>query len=416
MCCAKHSSTNVYLNVVTYNEKLVYNFHSISISSNLRSTERVKRSVIVCYHVATDAAEFVIKNHRAPHVDVLVTYSVASMGLAIIFVLILALLVLSHATGVVNTPLPCGAPCNRRLCDRRCTKSLTCGHQCPSICGEDCPSEEFCHLCGTDDVKERVADVILFQTYGEIDPTEDPVLILPCCSMVYTMATLDGTLHVSTYYNENGYPRGAIPGGYIDMPQCPNCNKPIRGIRRYGRITKRAAIDAAEKKFIVHAQRQLTVLQGRVNAAVDQGDLTNDKMLHQNLRCFGTMVKRPPCQKIFEACVALLNRSEDNQSMDVDMSTIPVPNSTFRFVGYYNLLSAQLRLLGVTPIISKAETYAREALKHFLDGSYSQQACEAKLVLMQILLMQAHKTLNEPVKTEEDHTKREDEIKPIVSE
>ncbi|KAG3032388.1 hypothetical protein PC121_g24399, partial [Phytophthora cactorum] len=76
--------------------------------------------------------------------------------------------------------------------------------------------------------KQRVADVILFQTYGEIDPSEDPVLVLPCCSMVYTMATLDGTLQMNTYYDSNGNPVGPLPGGYIDTPQCPNCKKPIR--------------------------------------------------------------------------------------------------------------------------------------------------------------------------------------------
>ncbi|OWZ08056.1 hypothetical protein PHMEG_00019462, partial [Phytophthora megakarya] len=310
----------------------------------------------------------------------------------------------------IDCPLPCGAPCNRRLCDRRCTKSLSCGHQCPSICGEDCPSQEFCHTCGNDDVKQRVADVILFQTYGEIDPSEDPVLVLPCCSMVYTMATLDGTLHMSTYYDENGYPRGALPGGYIDTPQCPNCNKPIRGLRRYGRVTKRAAIDAAEKKFIVHAQQQLTILQRRTQTVIERGDPSYDANFEDNLNTFGLMVQRPPCQKLFEACVALLTKSKGGQGggdIDIDYSTLPVPNSNFRFEGYYNLFSAQLQLSGSKASASAAEKYAKKAIKQFVSGSYSQQAGEAQLVLVQIYLSRADKILSESVKTEEDRKKRQ---------
>ncbi|EEY59071.1 uncharacterized protein PITG_22311 [Phytophthora infestans T30-4] len=244
--------------------------------------------------------------------------------------------------------LPCGAPCNRRLCDLRCTKALTCGHQCPSVCGEDCPSREFCHICGDDDVKQRVADVILFQTYGEIDPSEDPVLVLPCCSMVYTMATLDGTLEMSTYYDSNGKPVGPLPRGYIDTPQCPNCKKPIRGLRRYGRVTKRAAIDAAEKNFITHSLRQIKSLQERANAVIETGDLTRDKTLRHDLRMFGAAVARPPCQKAFEACVALLTKARGGQGggdVTIDLSMLPVPNSKFPYRGFFFHLSAQLSQL-----------------------------------------------------------------------
>lgn len=198
-------------------------------------------------------------------------------------------------------------------------------------------------------MKERVADVILFQTYAEIDPFEDPVLVLPCCSIVYIMGTLDGTLHISTYYDKNGKPRGSLPGGYFDIPQCPNCKKPIRGLRRYGRVTKRAAIDSADKSFISHAQRRLAILQERTNAAIRKGDVAQDKNLWHDLRSFGVAVKRPPCQKMYEACVALATKAKGGQGggdVDIDMSTLPVPNSAFPYLGYFYLLAAQLSLLG----------------------------------------------------------------------
>lgn len=41
---------------------------------------------------------------------------------------------------------PCGAPCTRVPCEERCLKELACGHQCPSVCGEPCPSKEFCQV------------------------------------------------------------------------------------------------------------------------------------------------------------------------------------------------------------------------------------------------------------------------------
>ncbi|GMF60647.1 unnamed protein product [Phytophthora fragariaefolia] len=260
----------------------------------------------------------------------------------------------------------------------------------------------------------------MFQTYGEIDPSEDPVLVLPCCSMVYTMTTLDGTLHLNSYYDMNiGEPLGPLPGGYIDMPQCPNCKKPIRGLRRYGRVTKRAAIDAAEKKFITHAQLQLMALQERMNAVVERGDITRDKTLRHDLRVFGTSVASPPCQKVFEACVASLTKAQGGQGngdVFIDRSTLPVPNSTFRFLGYCYMYAAQLQLLGAKKLPANAEPQARLALNHFIEGSYSRQAGEAKLVLIQILLKQAEESLSKSVKSEEKRKNREAAVEKIASE
>ncbi|KAF4141380.1 AAA domain [Phytophthora infestans] len=315
--------------------------------------------------------------------------------------------------------LPCGAPCNRRLCDLRCTKALTCGHQCPSVCGEDCPSREFCHICGDDDVKQRVADVILFQTYGEIDPSEDPVLVLPCCSMVYTMATLDGTLEMSTYYDSNGKPVGPLPRGYIDTPQCPNCKKPIRGLRRYGRVTKRAAIDAAEKNFITHSLRQIKSLQERANAVVETGDLTRDKTLRHDLRMFGAAVARPPCQKAFEACVALLTKARGGQGggdVTIDLSMLPVPNSKFPYRGFFFHLSAQLSQLSTGVGKKESSRYARQAVDEFEKGSFSMQAGEARLVLVQILLANAQEELSTSVRTEKERKAREEVVTRVARE
>lgn len=267
-------------------------------------------------------------------------------------------------------------------------------------------------------MKERVADVILFQTYGEIDPSEDPVVILPCCSMVYTVATLDGTLHMSNYYDSNGKPLGPLPEGYIDTPQCPNCKTPVRGLRRYGRVTKRAAIDSAEKNFISHSYRQLKRLQDRTNAVVESGDLSGDKKLRHDLRTFGATVKRPPCQKVFEACVALLTKAQGGRSGDVhiDLNTLPVPNSKFQFRGYFYLLSAQLSSLSTGNVGIHAAHYARQAIDEFGKGAFLNQTSEARLVLAQILLRDAQERLNEVVKTEEERQMREKAVENVATE
>ncbi|GMF19711.1 unnamed protein product [Phytophthora lilii] len=324
---------------------------------------------------------------------------------------------LCHVDQPSHTAVYCTQPCPRL--------QQGCGHVCPGVCGdacgpcEVCPPQKFCHVCGDDNVKERVADVLLFQTYGDIDPDEDPVLVLPCCSMVYTMTTLDGTLHMNTYYDGNGKPLGPLPEEYIDTPQCPNCKKPIRGLRRYGRIIKRAAIDAAEKKFISHSQRQLVTLQERTNAVADSGEVTQDKTLRHDLRTFGASVRVPPCQKAFEACVALLTKAKGGQGggdVDIDFSTLPVPNSKFPFLGHFYLLSAQLSSLGMKSSMARAEQYARQAVAHFTEGSFSQQSREARLMLVQIMVRRVEEKLGEPVKTEKERKKREEDVEELASE
>ncbi|KAG7387259.1 hypothetical protein PHYPSEUDO_014545 [Phytophthora pseudosyringae] len=337
---------------------------------------------------------------RAKHGLVLVGHGellLVSMDLAIIRAAILALRVLNRVAGAVSTVaivLYLVVPPATDVC-------ATVDVQSRSLVG----------------INARVS--VGKTTYGEIDPSEDPVLVLPCCSVVYTMATLDGTLQMSTYYDSNGNPRGALSGGYIDTPQCPNCKKPIRGLRRYGRVTKRAAIDAAEKNFISHSHRQLKTLQERANAVAETGDLSRDKTLRHDLRTFGATVTRPPCQKAFEACVALLTKAKGGQGggdVTIDPSTLPVPNSKFPYLGYFYLLSAQLSQLGTGALKTKAAQYARQALDEFEKGSFALQACETRLVLVQILLANAEGELSESVKSEKEREVREKAVEHLASE
>ena len=58
-----------------------------------------------------------------------------------------------------------GAPCSRLPCDLRCEKTLECGHRCPGVCGENCPTSKFCEICAPDDVKEQSQYILYFYKY-----------------------------------------------------------------------------------------------------------------------------------------------------------------------------------------------------------------------------------------------------------
>ena len=84
---------------------------------------------------------------------------------------------------------PCGAPCSRLPCNLRCKKPLPCGHRCPTVCGEACPSAEFCQECGSK--KATVVDYINMSEYADQDLNRDPVIVLSCGHM-FAISTLDG--------------------------------------------------------------------------------------------------------------------------------------------------------------------------------------------------------------------------------
>jgi hypothetical protein len=70
-------------------------------------------------------------------------------------------------------PLPCGAARVRLPCDKRCAELLTCGHQCPAVCGEKCPSPAFCQRCATvgelldSPAMRQVVDLIMGMTLAD---------------------------------------------------------------------------------------------------------------------------------------------------------------------------------------------------------------------------------------------------------
>ncbi|KAI1771870.1 hypothetical protein F4818DRAFT_449770 [Hypoxylon cercidicola] len=151
--------------------------------------------------------------------------------------------------------MPCAAPCDWVPCSKRCEKFLDCGHQCPSICGETCPSTKFCQTCCSDDIKAVEVDFIFMAQYHEIDLDDDPC-IFPDCGHFTTKSSMDGIMDMKAHYemSAEGNPTALInstqPFSMDEVKTCPTCRRSLRSIARYGRIVRRAMLDEATKKFI----------------------------------------------------------------------------------------------------------------------------------------------------------------------
>ncbi|KAF2638002.1 hypothetical protein P280DRAFT_456763 [Massarina eburnea CBS 473.64] len=164
--------------------------------------------------------------------------------------------------------MPCAAPCNRLPCDKRCTKLLSCGHQCPSLCGEGCP-QGYCQACGMKaDVR---VDMLEFKEYREIDLDNTPIVVLGC-GHFFTSETLDGLIEINGVYEKDGR-TGEITGLKkmltrlaTKIPACPDCQTPIRqyATQRYNRLINRAVIDQMTQRFITTSQGELHKVNERL--------------------------------------------------------------------------------------------------------------------------------------------------------
>lgn len=164
--------------------------------------------------------------------------------------------------------MPCAAPCDRLPCDKRCTKMLSCSHQCPSYCGEECP-EGFCQECGHKG--DQRVDMLEFKEYSEIDVNETPIVVLGC-GHFFTGETLDGLVDISEVYSMSN--TGELVAlrdlsklaSSSSVPCCPDCKRPIRpfATRRYNRVINRAVMDETSKRFITRGREDLEKLERRL--------------------------------------------------------------------------------------------------------------------------------------------------------
>ena len=172
--------------------------------------------------------------------------------------------------------LPCAVPCDLLPCSQRCSLTLDCGHQCPSVCGEICPKVQHCQQCADESVKSSMVDFIMGLSYAEIDLDDSPCLI-PSCGHILTLESMDGHMGLSEYYAISSeinveqpiiaLKASSVPFSASELKNCPLCRKPLRNINRYGRIVRRAWIDEATKKFILWANSQFVPLTSRMEQA-----------------------------------------------------------------------------------------------------------------------------------------------------
>ena len=173
--------------------------------------------------------------------------------------------------------MPCSVPCDRLPCNERCSETLACGHRCPSLCGEQCPDTTFCQICCTEEVKERIADWVLYEPYGGHDLDSDPCVFLQCGHIV-SVESLDGITGMEDLYTieQDATGRRLITGlKAISEPfssqnsnkKCPACRGAIGNVNRCNRVIRRGWIDEATKKFIVWTNARFVPLALQIKEA-----------------------------------------------------------------------------------------------------------------------------------------------------
>ena len=165
--------------------------------------------------------------------------------------------------------MPCAVPCDILPCSLRCEKMLVCGHRCPSMCGEICPSSDFCQTCASPSIKETMADYISLESFGDVDLDESPVLV-PQCGHLLTKDSMDRHMQMSKHYkmSNQGQPVAIVAGSYPfsieDLKSCPMCRAPLRSLNRYNRIVKRGLLDEATKRFTLWSNARFVPLTDRI--------------------------------------------------------------------------------------------------------------------------------------------------------
>ncbi|KAF8540975.1 AAA domain-containing protein [Trichophaea hybrida] len=235
-------------------------------------------------------------------------------------------------------PLPCAAPCERLPCGERCNRQLSCGHQCPTVCGEICPGQEYCQICCKDDKREQEVDLLEFNTYGSVNLDTDPILILGC-GHFFTRETMNLHIRLDKVYcgDQDGYFNGiTYPSGDLEQPfpSCPKCRQPLRqySVRRYGRVINMAILEQMTKRYISSSASKYTSMVSEV-ATIETGFRDSmDRFLRELLSPSASQKKmredieqrisslrrtsdlQQPAQKLYEITVSQKKRISDNTS------------------------------------------------------------------------------------------------------
>ncbi|KAF9126822.1 hypothetical protein BGW39_006326 [Mortierella sp. 14UC] len=198
--------------------------------------------------------------------------------------------------------LPCAAPCDRLPCEERCDKELSCGHRCPSVCGEACPPARFCPECCKSTSTTEVLDRTRILRLDEMDLNNDPILVPPCGHPI-AVSTMDALMYLDGHYQkqldeslgtESYVALKALQDGFCARPQvnCNVCLEPIgSSFLRYGRPVKHKRLYLLMQEFRrTHFRKQCIDDQKRAMDAVNSLDAAEDGLLSAIAK-----FKAPPC-------------------------------------------------------------------------------------------------------------------------
>jgi hypothetical protein len=109
-------------------------------------------------------------------------------------------------------------------------------------------------------------DMILMQSYSEIDLNELPIIALEC-GHFFTVETLNGLIDLKEVYKQDektGLYVSLVENAQLaaKVPRCPSCRGPIRQhvTQRYNRIINKAVIGDMTMRFILTSQEELQKL------------------------------------------------------------------------------------------------------------------------------------------------------------
>ncbi|KDN33760.1 hypothetical protein RSAG8_13147, partial [Rhizoctonia solani AG-8 WAC10335] len=138
---------------------------------------------------------------------------------------------------------PCGMACTRLPCDKKCPKILSCGHPCPSVCGEPC-ERQTCKTCSEEDTLTSVVDLLGRIRLRDLDDnaTLDTMTITLPCRHVFTVNALDSITRIRDFYEQGSrgeWTKATMPvaSAVRCRPICPHCGGGIDSLR-YGRILR----------------------------------------------------------------------------------------------------------------------------------------------------------------------------------
>lgn len=107
-----------------------------------------------------------------------------------------------------------------------------------------------------------MVDLLELANYEDIDLDVTPC-IFASCGHFLTAQSMDGQMSMAEYYemDDDGKTVGvkatlSAPFSIDDIKRCATCRGSLRAISRYGRLTRRAMLDEATKRFIVWSNLQ----------------------------------------------------------------------------------------------------------------------------------------------------------------